>query len=181
MTLRTTNLPDLLARLRDGDRAASDELLRRCRARLEAMAHAMLRRFPAVAAREQTADVVQEASLSLLAALRTLDVADTRSFYNLAAHHIRHRLLDLARKHRRRDAGPAADDPDADIERWTALHDAAERLPVEPREVFALRFYHGWTFAEIAVLLGTSVQTVRRRWLEAVAVLREQLKGELPE
>jgi RNA polymerase sigma factor (sigma-70 family) len=179
MTLRTTALPDLLARLRIGDRVAADELLSRCRDRLEAMARAMLRRFPAVAAHEQTADVVQEASLSLLAALRSLDVADTRAFYGLAAHHVRLRLLDLARKYRPRESVPATD-PDADLERWSALHEAAERLPVEPREVFSLRFYHGWTFAEIAVLLGASVPTARRRWLEAVAELRERLKGELP-
>jgi RNA polymerase sigma factor (sigma-70 family) len=180
MTLRTTELPNLLARLRCGDRDAADELLRRCRERLEAMARAMLRRFPAVSAREQTADVVQEASLSLLAALKTLDVANTRAFYGLAAHHLRLRLLDLARKHRPREAVPQADDPDADLERWSALHEAAERLPVELREVFSLRFYHGWTFVDIAPLLGVSVPTARRRWLEAVAELREQLKGELP-
>ena len=181
MTLRTTELPDLLARLRGGERDAADELMRRCRDRLEAMARAMLRRFPAVSAREQTADVVQEASLSLVVALKTLDVADTRAFYGLAAHHVRLRLLDLARKHRPREAGPRPDDPDADLGRWSALHDTVERLPVEPREVFSLRFYHGWTFAEIAPLLGTSVPTARRRWLEAVVELRERLRGELPE
>jgi RNA polymerase sigma factor (sigma-70 family) len=180
MSLRTTELPDLLARLRGGDRGAADELLRRCRERLEAIARVMLRRFPVVAAREQTADVVQEASLSLLAALRTLDVKDTRSFYALAAEHISRRLLDLARKHRRRDTPPAAEDPDTDLDLWTELHEAAARLPVELREVFALRFYHGWTFAEIAALLGVSGATARRRWLEALAELEGQLR-DLPE
>ena len=71
MSLHTSHLPGLLAHLRNGDRAAGDELLRRCRERLERMARAMLRRYPRVAAHEQTADVVQEASLSLLQALRT--------------------------------------------------------------------------------------------------------------
>ena len=179
MSLRTSELPDLLARLRGGDRSAADELLRRCRERLEAMARVMLRRYPAVAAREQCADVEQEASLSLLAALRTLDVADTRSFYALAAEHVSRRLLDLARRHRRRDMPPAADDPDADLDRWADLHEAARRLPAEPREVFALRFYHGRTFAEIAAILGVSLATARRRWLEAVAELAGQLR-ELP-
>jgi DNA-directed RNA polymerase specialized sigma24 family protein len=46
--------------------------------------------------------------------------------------------------------------------------------------VFSLRFYHGWTFAEIATLIGASVPTARRRWLEAVVELRERLEGELP-
>jgi RNA polymerase sigma factor (sigma-70 family) len=180
MSLRTTELPDLLARLRRGDRSAADELLRLCRERLEAMARVMLRRFPGVAAREQTGDVVQEASLSLLAALQSLDVRDTRSFYALAAEHISRRLLDLARKHRRRDTPPTADDPDADLDLWAELHEAAGRLPAEPREVFGLRFYHGWTFAEIAALLGVSVATARRRWLEAEAELARQVR-DLPE
>jgi RNA polymerase sigma-70 factor (ECF subfamily) len=155
-------------------------LQRRCGERLVAMARVMLRRYPGVAAREQTADVVQEASLSLLAALRTLDVTDTRSFYALAAEHVSRRLLDLARKHRRRAAPPAPDDPDADLDRWAELHEAAGRLPAEPREVFALRFYHGWTNACVAALLGVSVSTARRRWLEAVAELAGQL-GDLPD
>jgi RNA polymerase sigma factor (sigma-70 family) len=180
MSLRTTELPDLLSRLRGGDRAAADELLRRCRGRLETMARVMLRRFPVVAAREQTADVVQEASLSLLAALRTLDVANTRAFHALAAEHVSRRLLDLARKHRRRDAPPAVGDPDADLDLWADLHEAAQQLPAEPREVFALRFYHGWTFAQVAALLGVSVATARRRWLEALAELTGQLR-DVPE
>jgi RNA polymerase sigma factor (sigma-70 family) len=172
-------LPDLLARLRGGDHAAADELLRRCRERLETMARAMLRRFPVVAAHEQTADVVQEVSLSLLAALRTLDVADTRAFHALAAEHVSRRLLDLARKHRR-DAQPAASNPDADLDLWADLHEAAQRLPLESREVFALRFYHGWTLAQVAAVLGVSVATARRRWLEALAELAGQLR-DLPE
>jgi RNA polymerase sigma factor (sigma-70 family) len=178
MSLRTTEIPDLLARLRGGDRAAADELLRRCRERLETMARVMLRRFPVVATHEQTADVVQEASLSLLAALRTLDVADTRAFHALAAEHVSRRRLDLARKHRRRDTPPAAGDADLDL--WADLHEAAQRLPLEPREVFALCFYHGWTFAQVAAVLGVSVATARRRWLEALVELVGQLR-DLPE
>lgn len=179
-SLRTTILPDLLARLRRGDRTAADELLRRCGERLEAIARVMLRRFPTVSAREQTGDVVQEATLSLLAALRKLEVADTQSFYALAAEHVSRRLLDLARKHRRRDTPPAAEDLDADLGRWADLHEAARCLSDGPREVFALRFYHGLTLAEIATLLNVSVATARRRWLQAEADLALNLR-EFPE
>src|SRR4051794_29968311 len=97
-SLHTEDLPDLLARLRGGDRSAGDELIRRAGRRLETMARGMLRRYPAVARREQADDVLQEATASLLAALRTLEVADTRSFFGLAAEHLRRRLLDLARR-----------------------------------------------------------------------------------
>src|SRR5262245_45174180 len=100
--LHTTVLRQLLARYRQGDRAAADELLRRAGQRLEVLARQMLRRFPRVRAGEQTGDVLQEAVISLLGALRELDLRSTRDFYNLAAAHLRRRLLDLARRQRRR-------------------------------------------------------------------------------
>src|SRR5258708_7153108 len=58
-----------------------------------------LGRYPGVRRGEQPADVVQEATLSLLAALRELSFAPTRDFYGLAAEHIRRRLRDLNRRH----------------------------------------------------------------------------------
>ena len=96
--LRTTQLRELIDRLQRGDAAALDELLRRASARLERLARSMLRRFPNVRRQEQTADVVQEASMSLAGALRQLSFSSTREFYGLAAEHIRRRLLDLARR-----------------------------------------------------------------------------------
>ncbi len=173
MSLRTTELADLLARLHGGDPSATDELLRRCRERLEAMARIMLRQFPSVAACEETVDEVQETSLSLLAELRTLDVTDTRSFHALAAEHVSRHLLELARKHRRQDTLGTVSEPDLHL--WAELHEAAGRLPPEPREVFGLRFYHGWTFAQIAAQLEVGLSTVRRCWLEALAELAERL------
>jgi RNA polymerase sigma-70 factor (ECF subfamily) len=177
MDLHTTELLGLLGRLREGDREAADELLRRCVGRLTTIAHTMLRQFPAVAAREQTVDVVQEAAVSLLSALKGLPIADTRAFFGLAAEHVRRRLYDLARKHRRRPvAVPLPNDPDVDIARWEALHEAAEKLPGELREVFSLRFYHGCSLAEAASVLGLSDSTARRRWLEAAAELAAALQ-----
>jgi RNA polymerase sigma factor (sigma-70 family) len=136
------------------DPDATDELLRRAGRRLEQLARHMLRNYPVVAAHEQTADVLQEAVLSLLAALRQVDVRSTRDFFGLAAEHIRRRLLDPARRlgsARLQQSLPAADavpDParEDDLERWAALHEAVESLPAELREVFGLRFYHGWTW-----------------------------------
>jgi hypothetical protein len=43
----------------------------------------MLRRYPQVRQHEQTADVVQEPLLNLLAALRQLSVAPARAFHGL--------------------------------------------------------------------------------------------------
>ncbi|MFO0878383.1 MAG: sigma-70 family RNA polymerase sigma factor [Gemmataceae bacterium] len=175
MSLQTTHLPELLAQLRQGNRAAAETIFRQCQERLVRMAAAMLRRFPTVAAREQPGDVVQEASLSLLAALHTLDPTDTRAFYNLAAEHVRRRLLDLARKHRPREL-PAPPDPDDDLDLWADLHEAVRLLPEPIREVFCLRFYQGHSLAEIARFLEMSEATARRRWLEAVADLSRRLR-----
>jgi RNA polymerase sigma-70 factor (ECF subfamily) len=68
----------------------------------------------------------------------------------------------------------------ADLDRWHALHEAVEKLPAELREVFGLTFYHGWTQAEIAELLGVSDWQVRRLWRRACLRLHEMLGGDLP-
>ncbi len=184
--LHSTHLRHLLQRLQQNDRAAADELLRRTGARLERLARQMLHGYPRVRAHEQTADVLQEAVLSLLAALRGVEIRSTRDFYGLAAEHIRRRLLDLARRHGRGGTQPldpaALPDPAAadDLERWAELHEAAEQLPGELREVFGLRFYHGWSWVAVAEALGISESTARRRWLAALVRLEERLGERLP-
>jgi RNA polymerase sigma factor (sigma-70 family) len=191
--LHTTALRDLLGRFQAGDATAVEELLRRSAARLERLARAMLRRYPRVRQTEQTGDLVQEVLLTFLGALRQVPFASTREFYGLAAEHIRRRLLDLARRLGRpggdvaaleqvmggaeRLASPAEDEDE--LERWQALHEAAEVLPVELREAFSLRFYHGWTNQEIADLFQVSLKTANRLCLRAQLRLRERL-GDRP-
>jgi RNA polymerase sigma factor (sigma-70 family) len=185
--LHTTELRVLLDRLDAADPTALEELLGRAAGRLERLARGMLRNFPLVRQREQTADVVQEAMLGLIGALRQVRFTSTRDFFGLAAEHIRRRLLDLARYHGRAhrnlepfphglnqagDVGPAEDDFDD----WQALHEAVAALPAEQREVFSLRLYHGWTVEEIAALMQISTRTVSRLWLRAQIRLAEQLR-----
>jgi RNA polymerase sigma-70 factor (ECF subfamily) len=67
------------------------------------------------------------------------------------------------------------------LERWTAFHEAVERLPAEEREVVGLVFYHGWAKVQIAELFGVDERTVRRWWRSACVRLNEALGGELPE
>ncbi len=184
------DLRNLLDRFQHGEREAVEELLRRAAGRLERLARAMLRNFPTVRQREQTADVLNEALLSLVGALRQLSFTSTRDFYGLAAEHIRRRLLDLGRYHGRahrgllplEQAGDEADrarnrSEDEELDRWQALHEAAAELPAEQREVFALRFYHGWGVEEVAGLLQVSTKTVTRLWLRAQMALTEKLGG----
>ena len=69
-SFHTSELHRLLARLQAGDRAAWDELYARTGSRLEALARRMLHGFPGVRQFEETADVLQNATLRLLAPCR---------------------------------------------------------------------------------------------------------------
>jgi RNA polymerase sigma-70 factor (ECF subfamily) len=192
--LGTTSLLDMLARYRDGDATALDELLRRIGERLERLARKMLRSYPIVRDHEQTDDVLHNALLRLVRSLREVQPSSTTEFFGLAAEQVRRELLDLVRYHRRRlgvnqplpDGSSPLDpiDPNAadprDLDRWQALHEAVERLPAELREVFGLTFYHGWTQPEMAGLLGVSDRQVRRLWRQACLRLNELLGGDLP-
>jgi len=195
--LDTVVLADLLARAGRGESSARDELLSRAQNRLERLASKMLRDYPSVRRWEDTADVLQEALVRLVRALGAVTPTTTREFFGLSAEQIRRCLLDLARhyhgplglgrNHHSSDSKPAAElveqrdaDP-GDLEHWTRLHVAVERLPAEEREVFMLVFYHGWTQPRIAELLGVDERTVRRRWRAAGRILHDALGGSAPE
>jgi RNA polymerase sigma factor (sigma-70 family) len=187
--LHTTALRLLVQRAQEGDAQALDELLRRAAGQLERLARTMLRRYPQVSQREQTGDVVQEAMLSLMEALRQLPFSSTQEFFGLAAEHIRRRLLDLNRRHSqsyRQHAPPgeatredkrlvAWNAEDDELERWAALHEAVAELPTEMREVFSLRLYHGWGVQDMAELFQFSTRTVTRLLFGAQVRLAEQL------
>jgi RNA polymerase sigma-70 factor (ECF subfamily) len=202
-SLHTTQLRDFLDRIQAGDASAREELLRRACGRLERLARKMLDRFPHVRRWADTGDVLQNSLMRLLRALQEIRPAATRDFFNLAAVQMRRELLDLARhfhgpqgpgaNHASLPPTPQAGDPcDAfaqatdtvgtvDLERWSAFHEAVERLPAEEREVVSLAFYHGRTQAEIGELFEIDERTVRRRWRSACLKLHEAMKGDLPE
>jgi RNA polymerase sigma factor (sigma-70 family) len=192
--LRTASLHDMLGRFQAGDDAALDELIRRTSDRLDRLARKMLRGFPLVRAREQTQDILQNALVRLTRSLREVRPASIADYFRLAAEQVRRELLDLARFHRRRIAvnhtlapadvpdlnSPHGGDMAADLERWHAFHEAVEQLPAALREVFGLKFYHGWTQVQIAELLGVSDRQVRQLWRDACLRLNDLLGGDLP-
>jgi RNA polymerase sigma factor (sigma-70 family) len=194
--LDSVALRGLIARTRLGDRAAEDQLVRAVMGRFEGLARRMLHRFPNLRAHEETCDVVQDALLRLLGALKVVTPETTRDFFNLAAEQIRRQLLDLAKHHRRRPraAHPAAGDDvasafdppdpapsDAELGRWDGFHAAVADLGVDEREVFMLAYYHGWTQVDIADLFGVNEKTVRRRWADACRGLNSALGGAFPD
>lgn len=199
-SLHTVDMHDYIDRMRSGDRAASNLLVRACRRRLEVLTQKMLKRFPNVARYAEADDVFQGAALRLLRSLESLRPANTREFLALAATHIRRELLDLARHYGSRQGGAGVPvpigvgddsncagfqpaDPSADsveLDRWAAFHEAVQQLPFEEREVVGLVFYHGWTQVQIAELFGVDERTIRRRWKAACLALSAALEGKLP-
>jgi RNA polymerase sigma factor (sigma-70 family) len=200
----TARLDSWLLRIREGDNGAFDELLRHFEGRLSALASKMLRNFPVVATTDQTGDVLQEALLRLVAALKAVGPSGERAaesktfhtadFFRLAAFQIRRELLDLAERYRRpradplRRADPLPDmalsagatwDPEG-LARWSEFHEKAAALPEEEREVFKLHYYGGMEQAEVAELLGVSVRTVKKRWQQARLRLADAMGGNLP-
>jgi RNA polymerase sigma-70 factor (ECF subfamily) len=187
----TTELTACLKRLRAGDPKARGALVARAYDRLRQIAHRQMRTFDRVRRFEDTDDVLQNATVRLLRRLEAHPPAGPAEFFALAAREIRRELLDLVRSHYgplgpgRREAnaagpGPAAapgqstHSPDR-LAQWREFHEQVERLPDAERAVFDLLWYHGLTQPEAAAVLGVSVPTVQRRWLDARLRLRDVL------
>jgi RNA polymerase sigma-70 factor (ECF subfamily) len=194
---------DCLGHLRVGDPVAREQLLAVACDRMRHIAHRMLPRFPTVRRWDQTDDVVQNAALRLCRALDDVQPGTPREFLGLAALQIRRELLDLAKKHARAgslaanhetncrrldgeaimkvdDAASPKDGVEASA-RWTRLHEAAESLPDDERELFHLAWYMGLTQEEASRLLGCSIRTVKRRWESAKSLIAAALDGDMPE
>ncbi|TWT90754.1 RNA polymerase sigma factor [Pseudobythopirellula maris] len=202
MTIQTSEVERLLGRLRDGDDSARAELLQAACDRLMRITRTIKRTFPKVGRWEQTEDVFQNASMRLYQAMESVEIADARHFYRLAAMQIRREMIDLSRRyqgplgqganHQTQMATPAdqsgamkfeaaevTNNPQA-VAEWGEFHEAIERLPADEREVTELLWYHGLPQQEAADLLGVDVRTIKRRWRSARLALHEALGGELP-
>jgi RNA polymerase sigma-70 factor (ECF subfamily) len=183
----TTQLGLLLQRAGEGERAAVEALLRHTGERLTLLARRMLGRFPRVRRWAQTDDVLQNALMRLVAALRDVKPRSTRDFLALANVQVRRELIDLARHYYGPHGIGANQDTDgaqnallfqagdgedpAALVQWGELHQQIGALPEEEREVMELVFYQGMSQAEAAELLAVSVRTVQRRWHAALLKL----------
>ena len=93
----TTRLRGWAERVRNRDDSALNELLIHFEDQLIRLARRMLRGFPDVRSVEQTGDVLQKATVRLVAALRQVSVPENSChFFRLAALQIRRELIDLA-------------------------------------------------------------------------------------
>lgn len=208
--MTTTESPTLviqewLDRLRAGDEAARKELINHACHRLERLTRKMLRSWVRVHRWEETADVMQNASLRLYRSLSEVKPASVTDFFRLAALNIRRELHDLSKhyygpqglgtKHatarwraatdnsvERPDVWEpvANDEAPSNLATWADFHACVERLPEDERAVFDLLWYQGLPQAEAARLLGVSERTVKRRWASARLRLHDLLGEGLP-
>jgi RNA polymerase sigma-70 factor (ECF subfamily) len=185
-----TLMQELLRQAVAGDEVAVDALLRHSTARLGSLTRRMLGSFDRVKRWTDADDVLQNAMMRLLVALREVRPATPRDFLALATLQIRRELLDLARQFygphgigAHHDSGmngdsqrPAPDKSDVSHEpcslaQWTELHQQIDALPDEEREVVGLLFYQGLSQAEAAEVLQMSLRTLQRRWHDALCKL----------
>jgi RNA polymerase sigma-70 factor, ECF subfamily len=185
---RTREITGLLNAWSEGNRDALDELFPRVYAELRQMARQSLARERPGHTLDSVA-LVNEAYLKLVDQ-RELRLANRAHFFAVAARAMRSLLIDYARARRaaKRGGGAAAvplDDvadliPAEQTDHLLALDDALSRLAEISEEAcrtVECRYFTGLTLEEIAVVLGTSVATVRRRWSFAKAWLRRELQA----
>ncbi len=190
------DLQACLGRMRAGDAQARDELFRHAGDRLERLARKMLKGFPGVRRWAQTDDVLQNALVRLLRALKAVQPSTVREFFCLSTEQIRRELIDMARhyygpqgvgaNHHSNGQASSSDEPrnlsnePVLLAAWAEFHEQVRGLPSEEREVIDLLFYQELPQSEAAALIGVTVRTVQRRWQAALVKLHEILKGHWP-
>lgn len=180
-----TELTTLLGKMQHGDQAAGQQAI--------ALVYSELHRIAARELREerpghllQTTALIHEAYTRLMGA-RSLEIQSRTHFFALASSQMRRILVDHARaSHAQKRGGKAApvslDEVQTGIDprgvNLLALDESLRELErVDPRagHVVELRFFGGYTDAEIAETLEISVPTVRRDWEFARAWLLSRM------
>lgn len=173
----------LLASWRAGDLSARDRLFALFYPDLRRAAAAMVRREPGLSM--STGDLIHEAVARLMG-LKQIGWTDRAHFMALAARMMRRALLDhvrsrkrLKREHQKVELTTRiAGEPDLELE---DLNEALDRLAAIDREradIVEMRYFGGMDIADIAIVLGLSESTVKRRWNAARLWLLEALSPE---
>ncbi len=185
----------LVARCRNGDEAAFDELVLRHRSRAINVAFQVLRDY------EDATEVAQDAFVNVYEHLDTFrgDCAFTTWLHQIVVNLARNRHRWWKRRGRQAmvslDAavpvaagaaprqfaapGDAPDTATVKAEFVAAIAREMAALPLAFREVLMLRNVDNLSYEEIAGRLGCSVGTVKSRIARARAALRERMKDEL--
>ncbi len=181
---RTTHVTRLLERSRDGDSAATGELMPLIYERLHALAAKYL-------GNEAPGHTLQATALVHEAYMRLAGNHDSwhnrAHFFGAAANSVRRILVEHARS-KQRKAGKLDDRMRVDVaelaadgpaDHILAVDEAVERLSrVNPQQarMVEMRFFGGMHTNEIAEALGISPRTIARDWVLAKAWLARALR-----
>jgi RNA polymerase sigma factor (TIGR02999 family) len=176
----------ILDRVQHGEPEAAEQLLPLIYDELRRLAAYKLSLVPAGQTLQATA-LVHEAYLKL-AGGETQQWQNRRHFFAAAAEAMRHILIDRARRRSRLRHGANAERVDLDQieipepardEVLLQLNEALDELQTaspERAEIVKLRFFAGFSEAEIAGLLNLSERSVQRHWSCAKAWLFERIE-----
>ena len=184
------SLSSLIASAEGGDRAAMDALFSVLYAELHRLARKQLARS-AAGGTLGTTTLLHEAYLDM-AGRDGAAFPDRARFMAYAARVMRGLIIDYARNrqaHKRGGQfeiaalGTDVGEPAADGRQLTRLSDALDDLAaVDPplAQVVDLKFFCGFSFAEIAAMSGQSERTVQRQWAKARIYLHGILGAPAP-
>jgi RNA polymerase sigma factor (TIGR02999 family) len=177
-----SDLTQLLAAARAGDRAAADRAFSLLYDDLRQLARSKLRQHQPMTLLDTTS-LVHEVYMKL-AGQSALPVTDRHHFFAYAARVMRSVIVDLARARlaERRGGGAEHVGLDTDVAEGVAapenevlrVHEALESLAQADEtlaRVVEMRYFGGMTEAEIAQVTDSSERTVRRQWEKARLLL----------
>ena len=170
-----------------GDRSAADALFAALYSELHGLAQRQLARSGVTLG---VTTLLHEAYLAISSRDRVV-FPDRARFMGYAARVMRGLIIDYARSRQALKRGGAfeitslvdeARDPAADARDLARIGDALDELgAVDPglAQVVDLKFFCGFSFAEIAAMRGVSERTVLRHWEKARAYLHRTLRQSL--
>ncbi len=191
---RASEVTQLLARVRAGERDAWSELLARVETELHRLAHLQMED-------ERTGHLLQTTALvneAFLRLVRSPGTCEHRGeFFAVAASAMRHVLVDEARRRKSLKRGGGAHaltisqlaEVPADAEGGELDLEAVDRAlaslendarHAKKSKLVELRFFAGLTLEETADVLGVSLATVKRDWEFARAWLKRELTRAAP-
>jgi RNA polymerase sigma factor (TIGR02999 family) len=181
MDVASKDITLLIARMKDGDQAASSELVPILYRELRRLASSLLRHERTGHTLQPTA-LVHEAYLSLIG--HHASVENRAHFMAVAATVMRRILLQYARRRRAlKRVVPSGEPPQAasmDLEQMVAVDEALKRLHVlSPRQaqIAEMRYFAGLAVEEVAEAISVSPRTVKRDWAIAKGWLHAELSG----
>jgi RNA polymerase sigma factor (TIGR02999 family) len=184
-----TDLSSLVAAAEQGDRAAADTLFATLYDELRRMARRELARRGAGVTIGATT-LLHEAYLDISDRDRAA-FPDRNRFMAYAARVMRGLIIDYARRrHAQKRGGQfeitsiATDVPEAasDADQLSRVSDALDELEATDARlarVVDLKFFCGFSFAEVAAMTGVSERTVQRDWEKARIYLHRALRSDI--